>query len=90
MDGDQNNCYDWFLGTNQVTIQNGQGMFHNLFTSQFRDLTYLQQIETIEKLYHLIAMYKILMTKALTQIILKVNDCSVFMSKYDNLKTLFF
>ena len=55
MDGDQNNCYDWFLGTNQITIQNGQGMFHNLFTSQFRDLTYLQQIETIEKLYHLIA-----------------------------------
>ena len=39
------------------------------------------QIETIEKLYHLIAMYKILMTELLTQIILKINDYSVFMSK---------
>ena len=29
MDGDQNNCYDNYLGTNQITIQNGQGMFQN-------------------------------------------------------------
>ena len=29
IDGDQNNCYDDYLGTNQMTIQNGQGMFQN-------------------------------------------------------------
>ena len=29
IDGDQNNCYDNFLGTNQITIKNGLGMFQN-------------------------------------------------------------